>query len=257
MSTDELSMAKIEDVYKLLLDTKLDLGNKLISVQSNVRLLTTDIKDLRVEVVNVKHEITGLRTKVTGLENKFEHIDANVRVYGDRIAAVENDLDAHTKECEAALNSIPHDEFPVDLSLVCSGLEERADEDIYDKVQELVINGLGLVNTEIEKAIRLPSRDTNKPGLVKIKMFSKEDKVKALRCKLNLSDNGYRRVYLRSSMTHQERLMQQNFLTLLKEIPNGNKYRVTANGKVILKDVPTLMGTWTRGPPVTTNVNNE
>ena len=58
-------------------------------------------------------------------------------------------------------------------------------------------------------------------------------------------------------MTHQERLMQQNFLTLLKEIPNGNKYRVTANGKVILKDVPTLMGTWTRGPPVTTNDNNE
>jgi len=178
-----------------------------------------------------------------------------VRGHADRIAAFENDLETHTRECELAFSNIPKEEFPVDLSLVCIGMQERADENITVRVQELVTYGLGLVNVEVDLATRLPSKST-KPGIIKFKMFSKEDKLKALRCKRNLPDNGYRGVYIRSSMTHPERLIQQNFLTILKEIPNGDKYRVTANGRVVLKDVQPNMGQWARGPPVAPLIRN-
>ena len=41
----------------------------------------------------------------------------------------------------------------------------------------------------------------------------------------------------RSSTSHTDRIIQQNISTLLKEIPNGNKYRVTSHGKLVLRDV--------------------
>ncbi len=67
-------------------------------------------------------------------------------------------------------------------------------------------------------------------------MQSKEDKIAALRAKHQLSDLAeYKRVYLRRSMDHTERLLHQNFYQLLKELPNGNHYRITGNGKLVAK----------------------
>ena len=36
-------------------------------------------------------------------------------------------------------------------------------------------------------------------------------------------------------MSHAERMMQKNFMTLLKEIPNGDNYKLTSNGKLVKK----------------------
>ena len=46
----------------------------------------------------------------------------------------------------------------------------------------------------------------------------------------------FNRVYLRSSMSHTDGLMQRNFNQILKELPQGHRYRVTGTGKVVLKD---------------------
>jgi len=96
----------------------------------------------------------------------------------------------------------------------------------------------------------------NKPGIVKIKLPTRDEKIKALRLKRNLMDNGYNGVYLRSSMSHTDRVAQPNLVSILRELPNGNKYHVTGNGKVILKDVAPVMGAWTRGPPVNNTDNS-
>ncbi len=85
--------------------------------------------------------------------------------------------------------------------------------------------------------------------MVKITLPTKEDKIKVLHCKRNLKDNNYAGVFLRSSTTHTDRVMQHNLITLLKEIPNGDKFRVAGNGKLVPKDERN-MGAWARGPPV-------
>ena len=108
-------------------------------------------------------------------------------------------------------------------------------EDIHDKAQELIECGLGLVNVQVERSVRLQSRN-DKPGLVKIKLPTVNDKVTALRAKRNLLDTGYRRVYIRSSLSHSDRIMQQNLQTILSEIHNGESYRVTGHGKIVKKD---------------------
>ena len=44
---------------------------------------------------------------------------------------------------------------------------------------------------------------------------------------------GFERVFLRSSKTHAERLMDVNFRTILSEIPRGNTFRITGNGRIV------------------------
>ena len=80
---------------------------------------------------------------------------------------------------------------------------------------------------------------TNKPGLVKMEFNTIDDKVAVLRAKQNLSVKGgkYERVYIRSSQTHEERLMRLNFDTLLKEIPAmKDTHRITGNGRLVKLD---------------------
>ena len=60
-----------------------------------------------------------------------------------------------------------------------------------------------------------------------------------MREKRNLKDvTRYSRVYLRTSLSHTDRLIQLNFHQILKELPGGEKYRLTGNGRIVLKEEP-------------------
>ena len=211
----------LRDLYVLLIQTSDKLCNSIYTIQDDIR----------------------------ALNDSLGNINSRVDLCDERIARLEDNLDDRFKEQEHVLSSLKKDQdFPVEKTLVCFGLPENDDEDIYETVQEMVENGLGLVNVQVERSKRLKSRG-NRPGPVKIQLPSLDDKIAALRCKRNLQQTGYTGVYIRSSMSHTDRIVQQNFLTLLKEIPNGNNYMVTSNGKVIEKEQPQEMGAWSRGPP--------
>ena len=122
----------------------------------------------------------------------------------------------------------------MDTTIGCIGLKETPTETVYQSEQEMVKSGLYIL-----QASRLRSRD-GKPGLVKIRFGRIDEKINALRFKRNLRDNGYRGTFIRSSMSHTDRIMQQNFQTILKSIPNGNDFRVAANGKIV--PAPSSMG---------------
>ena len=78
----------------------------------------------------------------------------------------------------------------------------------------------------------------NRKGVFKIELCSKQDKIDVLHCKASLKHSReFQRVYLRSSMSHNERLQQLNFKTLLQEIPNGDGYRITGSGRLIKKRI--------------------
>ena len=86
---------------------------------------------------------------------------------------------------------------------------------------------------------RCPDRGTGKPPLLKIAFESVEQKVEVLRAKKNLSGpNEFKNVYLRSSKNHTERILELNAKTLLSQLPNGNQFRVTGNGRIVKNDNP-------------------
>ena len=74
------------------------------------------------------------------------------------------------------------------------------------------------------------------PGLVKIQLRDLDEKKRVLQAKLNLQhDEQYKKVFLRSSKTHSERIHEMNIRTLLNLIPDGGSFRLTGNGKLVRK----------------------
>ena len=110
-------------------------------------------------------------------------------------------------------------------------------EGIFMKSCDLIYNHLNLRDIKIICAMRTAEKN-GRTGVVKIQLGSVTDKVKVLRQKSKLakSDGEYRHVYLRSSKTRTERLIDLNFRTLLHELRNGKNYRGAENGRVIIKD---------------------
>jgi hypothetical protein len=130
---------------------------------------------------------------------------------------------------ELEITSTHHNRVPFDCNytVIYINWREETGEHLDTKVQNLVQNGLGLRGVRPKRVMRLKSRD-GKPGLVKIELATEEEKINVLRAKRNLNDTReYKRVYLCRSMPHAERLIQINFNQILKEMPNGNKFRRT------------------------------
>ena len=104
-----------------------------------------------------------------------------------------------------------------------------------DVAQQIVNIALGLTLMPIVGAIRVGNRD-GRPGVIKLELCSKEDKIEVLRNKNKLGNSDkFQKVFIRSSQSHTERLIELNFKTLLQEIPNGGQYRVTGNGRLVNK----------------------
>ena len=69
---------------------------------------------------------------------------------------------------------------------------------------------------------------------MKIEVRSVAEKVMLLKNKPNLRNvKGFDRIFLRSSQSHMERLMDINFRTILSEIPHGKSLRITRNGRIV------------------------
>ena len=62
-------------------------------------------------------------------------------------------------------------------------------------------------------------------------------KIDVLPQKHRLKDphSNFKRVYLRSSLSHCERLLQLNMKMIIEELPSGNQYRITGNGRLVKK----------------------
>jgi hypothetical protein len=73
---------------------------------------------------------------------------------------------------------------------------------------------------------------------VKVAFESKQSKIEVLRAKRKLSTTQYyKRVYMRSSKTHAERLIEINCRKMLELVPDGGRYTVSGTGRIEERDV--------------------
>ena len=213
------------------------------------------IHEFRMEF---RREMNSVRADISEIRDKVDNVSSRIVLHDHRISVLEDDMDNRVGPLERLVNDVvvtqdnmkemlDISDFPADTTVVAFGMTEKPTEDIKRETADLVQYGLGMVNCQIVNATRLPSKN-GKPGLVKVQFRNKDEKIKALRCKRNLAEvDEYRRVYLRSSMSHTERLIQHNFQTIL----NGNTFKLTGNGRLVNKDEPLQqnLGAWSRGPP--------
>ena len=189
-------------------------------------------------------------------DSKIERLRKDVMsTIDDKIKAVKVDvdlqfasLDNRIYELERVMNSLSTEGMPMplndhtvnncDVTVIVSNLRQRPGEIPLDAAKELV-KALGdhvFDKTVITDAKRCNERNRGTPSVLKIAFENVEQKVNVLRAKQELKQSRhYKNVYMRGSKTHTERILELNAKTLLSELPNGNQYRVTANGRMVKK----------------------
>ena len=199
--------------------TLTDLCQEIKSSQDTLKTtLLQKIEECKVEVIrgmdakmdtlrrDVSHEVSRLTTRVERMETKVQDI-------------------------------VDDDNFNPARTLVVTRLNTDSDKSPLDQAQALMHDGLGL-DTPVVRAKRLQGRN-GKPGILKAELPSTDHKVEALRRKQNLMGNRrYSNVYVRSSQTHEERVMQTNMRLVLDAIPElSGRYRFAGNGRLVEKTV--------------------
>lgn len=122
-----------------------------------------------------------------------------------------------------------------DISIIALGVPAQQGESLIE-IARKIIEALGeevSSNVTITKAFRFRSRYNDWPPPMKITFRKLNEKILVLRNKMNLKDtNDYAKVYLKGCKNHAERLIEINARTLLRQLPDGRKFRVDANGRI-------------------------
>ena len=221
--------------------------------------VSSDITSLRQLILDMR---SGMDARINDLENavkkhvndaldqKLEEIkrliDTGVGMMYTRVGELERRV--------SSMEEKSTHEFAPEVSVVASGVEMVPDEDPMTVAQALVTNDLGLSHIRVVRATRTRQRVPTRPGILKIELKNTEDKINVLRSKINLKA---RRpgLFLHSAESHTDRLMRLNFETILRETPNGDKFKISGSGRVIPKDDGNQRrrddnGAARRGPPM-------
>ena len=203
--------------------------------------------------------IIGLRDDITNRLSSIEQKIADIPTLKAEVETLKFEME-ETKQVVADLNAAG-DPFPANLSVLVSNLPAQENEDsdtLLQDVQALFTDGLELPNVSIQAVHRIPPRsyaaatagrgdenqdDSTRPGLVKVRVKTLEDKKSCLRNKMKLRQNtDYRGVYLRNCEDHASRLNRLNMETLLDELKLQDEYTLTGSGRLVRKQATDQQG---------------
>ena len=193
----------------------------------------------RVEKL-VRDEVGTLKTYIDDkLQEKMQeltnYVDQEVGKVTERVRGLEGVTAEIREDLERAKI------FAYETTVVAEHFPFEEGEDLHHKVTTMLRRDLS-VHVPIVRTTRLkapPPRDTRqgtiqRHGIVKIQFRTVEDKVSVLQVKRNLQNSpDYSRVWLRSSKSHSERIMEQNMKTLIATDPKLKDYTLTAHGKLV------------------------
>lgn len=170
-------------------------------------------------------------------QGQIDSLSRSVDTLIERIQKVEN-LERPEYEQESASGTNKKNQantlYDPELTIIANNVRQCEDENIFEIANDMISHLSDSV--KVVAAARLKSRGIGKPGLVKISFRSVDEKIEVLRSKRDLQNvEAYKSVFLRSSKSHTERLIELNAKTILNQIPNGNQFRITSNGRIVKK----------------------
>ena len=196
--------------------------------QSMTGKITTECNKVKTEVML---EVATANSKIDALTLSYTKFQTDVQAFEDRVKLAEEAL-------TAAGALIP--DFHPENTVIVSGVRYVNTEDPKVEAQKL-IDAISnacvppLTQIQVVNAERTVPRN-NKPGLLKIQLSSRLDKITILKNKRKLAnDPTYARTFVRGSQSHTDRLIHLNFTTLLNEMGLADRYRIAANGRLIEK----------------------
>ncbi|KAH3794765.1 hypothetical protein DPMN_148303 [Dreissena polymorpha] len=197
---------------ELLSDLASDLNMQFAALNERMDKLENGLEQILDK--RVTQEMNKIRNDV---ETKIDNIKRDIR------AEVTADIDVLNDRINDVVNaqSLPRNnsEHDILLNVAIRKLPESASENIINKVNALIKDGLKVSGVECARAERKESRDSSKPGLVVVGFHSHNDKRKVMEKKSVLRDSQqYQGVYINHDKSLQERRMADNFRTILNSL---------------------------------------
>ena len=193
------------------------IAEKLASLENRVQVLEesgntkTLIAQSIFQAANERHNDMERKQRENDAENMYTRITKIEQLLMER------------KEPEKSTTN-------VNLDIAIYGLYPP--NDITISVDRL-FEDMNLSNVKCVFAYRTPSRpDSNRPGVVMAVMRCLQDKRAILEHKRSIRHMPqYQNVYIKSSKTHTEQVMDANFSLMLNEMTNGSSYFISDNGE--------------------------
>ena len=157
----------------------------------------------------------------------IKQFDEQKKAIGDLTRSFQRQFDDFNERMDR-LDRIP---FDPQRTICITGLKlkpDRAEDIQLSDIFESVGAGCVIVNTR-----RMRSYD-GKPGMIKCELQSVEDKINILQCKMAIKEQ-IPSIWIRSSKSHADRVLEDNFATILSLLPEGHKFKTASDGRIILK----------------------
>lgn len=190
---------------------------KLATLTDNVQKNHSEIKD---SVNEAKKEIKDAKKEIRN-EIAMQISQINGRI--DRVERSVQEISTGTIFEPAKCIMIYHLTQPSD----------ETEASLLRTVEHIVAEGFGLPGFEVIRA----KRCYGNPGPVKVEFFNENIKVDVLKAKQAMKSKrefGY--LYVRAAKTHEERLIELNFRTLMNRLDVASEFRFTGSGRLVPRD---------------------
>ena len=141
--------------------------------------------------------------------------------------------------------------FPPNTSIIISNFpkpEDESPDSLLDAVDVMINEGLALEEIDVKavertrprsfsEAVRGEEGAAERPGVVKVRLGSVQQKVDCLRKKKDLNQKtAYKAVRIRGCEDHASRLNRLNMDTLLTHMGHRDEFMFTGSGRLVKKD---------------------
>ena len=205
---------KVETKVSKTLDKNID--DKVKVLKNNIDKEMEKIKSSNDKIVKSvkKVEETALPTLKEELGDEMDELNR-------RMKNLEEKVGSNRKEEEGCSQS-----DKLKRCIIVKQLEERENENINDRVNSLIYNGLKLDNIKVESATRKPTKSDTKPGIMVAVCKSMKDKDSIMQRKRDLKrSRRYENVYIEHHMPPEQRRLNSNLRTIVNTIGNDRLWR--------------------------------
>ena len=187
------------------LNKKIDLIEARI--ENSEKRITENVTDKITKIIDKRMNTETARMR--------KEIDEKIRDMRDEFNRDLNDINTRIDSDRRRNTGTTDSDRP--LRVVVRNLPEAINEDICEKVDGLIHDGLRIRDVTVEKAERLASRHDSKPSVVVVQFRNKEDKKRVMVAKKALKNSRqYNQVYINHDQSREERNMARNMRTLFE-----------------------------------------
>lgn len=224
-------------IYQLILEVRNSLSSHKQSVSQQIQQLSANFEAHKTHMDN---QLIRLSDSIKQqIQDSINDIQRYVDVEVGRLTSQIEDITTRVSTLEAAQTP----DYDPEVSVIMSMVPQTDGEDIQKVAEDIIHEGLGIPEVPVVRAMRLRQREAREgqrrpgPPLVKVQLPSLEMKKQVLRSKTKLNNTGrWSRVWIRSSKSHVERLIDLNFRKILDMIPSGSTMTVTNSGRIVKKN---------------------